>query len=187
MIWRVQMKKALLLKIASDAIQSEFDKQEINRTALLQAYPELQEQGAVFVTLKQNGNLRGCIGSLVAHRSLLEDLIHNAKAAAFGDPRFSPLGENEFENTDIEISLLSTPQELHYIDKEDLKRKIRPQIDGVVLKLGFNQATFLPQVWEELSDFNLFFAHLCQKAGLQASGCLEAHPNIFTYQVERIE
>lgn len=181
------MKKELLLRIASDAIQSEFDKQEINRLALLQAYPELQDQGAVFVTLKQNGNLRGCIGSLVAHRSLLEDLIHNAKAAAFGDPRFPPLREDEFENTDIEISLLSTPKELHYTDREDLKGKIRPNIDGVILKLGFNQATFLPQVWEDLPDFDLFFAHLCQKAGLQASGCLEAHPNILTYQVERVE
>lgn len=181
------MKKELLLRIASDAIQSRFDNTQIERSALLQAHPELQEQGAVFVTLKQDGNLRGCIGSLVAHRSLLDDVISNAKAAAFGDPRFSPLREAEFEDTDIEISLLSAPQELHYSDREDLKRKIRPEIDGVILKLGFNHATFLPQVWEDLPDFDLFFAHLCQKAGLSASGCLERHPTISTYQVERIE
>ncbi|MBU1669377.1 AmmeMemoRadiSam system protein A [bacterium] len=181
------MKKELLLSIASEAIQSRFDNTVIDIAALIQAHPELKKLGAVFVTLKQDGNLRGCIGSLVAHRSLLDDVIQNAKAAAFGDPRFPPLLEEEFEHTDIEISLLSTPQELHYTDREDLKRKIRPQIDGVVLKLGFNQATFLPQVWEDLPDFDLFFAHLCQKAGLRASGCLESHPSISTYQVERIE
>ncbi|MCH9740882.1 MAG: AmmeMemoRadiSam system protein A [Epsilonproteobacteria bacterium] len=181
------MDKKELLKIANDAIKSRFSGSDINRSKLLQENPELQKDGAVFVTLRQKGNLRGCIGSLVAHQPLLDDLIYNAKAAAFKDPRFQPLGEEEFKTTDIEISLLSTPTELEYKDREDLKKKIRPNIDGVVLKLGANRATFLPQVWEEIPEFDLFFAHLCQKAGLRAAGCLESHPTILTYQVEKIE
>ncbi len=116
---------------------------------------------------------------------LLDDLIHNAQAAAFEDPRFPPLSEEEFEKVQIEISLLSTPQELFYRDIDDLKSKIRPDVDGVILQEGYYQATFLPQVWEQLPSFDLFFAHLCQKAGMSAN-CLENHPQISTYQVTKV-
>lgn len=181
------MDKKLLLQIAHDAIEGNFTRSDINRTKLLEENPELKEEGAVFVTLRQKGHLRGCIGSIIAHRTLLDDLIHNAKAAAFGDPRFQALGHDELPRTDIEVSILTKPEELDYEDREDLRQKIRPNIDGVILKLGQYQATFLPQVWEEIPDFDLFFGHLCQKAGLRASGCLESHPTIYTYQVEKVE
>ena len=181
------MQKKLLLQIAKDAILGRFNHKNINRDKLIKENPELKEDGAVFVTLKQHGNLRGCIGSIIAHRSLLDDLIYNAQAAAFSDPRFTPLREDELQQTDIEISLLTPYQELEYINRDDLKKKIRPNIDGVILKLGSYQATFLPQVWEELPDFDLFFAHLCQKAGIRVSDCLSSHPTIYTYQVEKIE
>ncbi|HHH19336.1 MAG TPA: AmmeMemoRadiSam system protein A [Campylobacterales bacterium] len=181
------MDKKLLLQIAHDAIEGNFTRRDINRTQLLQENPELKKEGAVFVTLRQQGHLRGCIGSLVAHRSLLDDVVHNAKAAAFSDPRFQPLSSTELNTTDIEVSLLSSPEELEYKDREELKKKIRPNIDGVILQLGNHRATFLPQVWEEIPEFDLFFGHLCQKAGVRAEGCLERHPTIFTYQVEKIE
>ena len=180
------MEKEILLKIAKEAIRTKFTNTTLDIEKLKELYPQLREKGAVFVTLNLNGNLRGCIGSLVAHRPLIDDLIHNARAAAFEDPRFPPLSEDEFKNVHIEVSLLSSPKELFYEDIDDLKSKIRPNIDGVILTYGYNRATFLPQVWEQLPTFDLFFSHLCQKAGLQPD-CLENHPQILTYQVTKIE
>ena len=179
------MKNSILLEIAKDAIKSQFDSDNLYKEELLKKYPKLQENRATFVTLTIDGNLRGCVGSLIAHRTLLDDLIQNAKAAAFEDSRFAPLSKEEFQKIHIEISLLSTPKKLLYETKEDLKDKIKQGIDGVILKEGFNQATFLPQVWEQLPSFELFFAHLCQKAGM-GEKCLENHPEIFVYQVKKI-
>jgi len=181
------MQKDVLLKIAKDAILSEFDGRKIDREALIRRYPELLKKGAVFVTIKERGALRGCIGSLIAHRPLIDDLIENAKSAAFRDPRFPPLRRDEVDKINLEISILSPYKEVKYKNIEDLKRKIRPGVDGVVLKLNGYQATFLPQVWEELPTFEEFFAHLCLKAGINPKGCLEAHPQIYTYQVEKVE
>ena len=180
--------KQTLLNIARIAIKEEFiGHRELNdevKKRLVQMFPQLQKPGAVFVTINERNSLRGCIGSLVAYRPLIDDVIENAKAAAFGDPRFPPLSESEFDQITIEISVLSEPKPLDYKDVEDLKNKIRPGIDGVVLKLNGYQATFLPQVWEDLPDFDQFFAHLCMKAGL-IPNCLEMHPQILTYQVEK--
>ncbi len=182
--------KKYLIKIAKDAIEEELTgKKMIEREALLKAHPELAEEGASFITLDnldKQGQLRGCIGSLVAHRSLLEDIISNAKAAAFRDSRFNPVSAEEFDSLGVEVSLLTKPQKLTYHDSEDLRAKIRAGIDGVVLKLDGRQATFLPQVWEQLPLFDQFFLHLCHKAGL-ADKCLELHPEIYTYQVEKIK
>jgi AmmeMemoRadiSam system protein A len=183
------MSEKYLIDIAKDAIKEElYKKSLIDKEELLRKYPSLSKKGAVFVTLQKREALRGCIGSLIAHRTLLEDLIHNAKAAAFSDPRFPPLTVEEFNSKDfsVEISLLSEPRELPYSDIEDLKRKIRVNRDGVILKQGSYQATFLPQVWEQLPTFETFFAHLCQKAALSAD-CLKSHPQIFTYEVKKIE
>ena len=180
-------KRKILLNIARKAIAEELTgKKLLDREALLREYPWLAEPGAAFVTLNENRQLRGCIGSIIAHRPLIDDLIHNAKAAAFSDPRFSPVRPEEYENLEIEISLLTPPQELSYTDKADLHRKIRPGIDGVILRLGNYQATYLPSVWEQLPDFDMFFATLCQKAGL-APNCLDAHPVIYTYEAEKIK
>ncbi len=180
--------KKTLLNIARIAIKEEFlGHKELNddvKKRLIAMFPELAKPGAVFVTINERSSLRGCIGSLVAHRPLIDDVIENAKAAAFGDPRFPPLSPEEFDKITIEISLLSEPKPLEYSSIEDLRNKIKPGIDGVVLKLDGRQATFLPQVWEDLSDFDTFFTHLCMKAGLPAN-CLEYHPEIFVYQVEK--
>lgn len=175
------------LKIAREAIQSHFDKHTIDKYSILEQYPQMSMNKATFVTLTLNGHLRGCIGSLIAHRPLIDDLISNAQSAAFHDPRFSPLTLQEFNHINIEVSLLSEPILISYNDEADLKSKIHVNEDGVILKLGNNyQATFLPQVWEELNDFDSFFDHLGMKAGI-GSNPLVYHPEIFTYQVEKIK
>ena len=152
---------------------------------LLARHPELAEQRATFVTLTLNGALRGCIGSILPRRALIDDVIENARAAAFNDPRFAPLSPEEFERVDIEVSLLTLPQPLPWEDIDDLRRKLRPGIDGVILRFDGRQATFLPSVWEQLPDFDQFFQHLCRKAGLPAD-CLRLHPDIHVYQAEKI-
>ena len=182
------MDKKILLKIAKEAIEEELYGKKIDKELYLSLYPQLREKRAVFVTINKRGSLRGCIGSLLPYRSLLEDLIQNAKSAAFYDPRFPPLSKEEYEKDDleIEISILSIPKPLEYSDIDDLKSKIKPFKHGVILSIDGYRATFLPQVWEQLPQFELFFAHLCQKAGLSAD-CLKYHPKIEVYEVEKIK
>ena len=179
------MDKKILLKIARASILEVFkNKQLINRDELIKEYPFLLEERATFVTLKLNKNLRGCIGSILPRKPLIDDVIYNAKQAGFHDSRFNPLTPEEFENLNIEISILTVPQILEYKDTQDLKNKLTKD-DGVILILGDKQATFLPSVWEELPKFELFFANLCMKAGMNTN-CLEYHPTIYTYQSEVI-
>lgn len=176
-----------LLELAKKAIEQDFHKnRELDTQELSKKYPQLLEKGACFATLELDGNLRGCIGSIIAHRPLIDDIIHNAKAAAFEDVRFPPLSQDEFQRVQVELSLLSTPQKLTYSSPEDLKEKIKPSIHGVILQKGSNQATFLPQVWEQLPTFEAFFSHLCQKAGL-GSQCLKERPDIWTYSAQKIK
>jgi len=176
---------SIILKLAQQSIQDEFDyKQSIDTKQILKENPWLQKNGASFVTLTQEGKLRGCIGSLEAKRPLIEDIISNAKNAAFRDPRFPKLTREEFLTTDIEVSVLTPPTLLEYSDIEDLKSKINPNIDGVILKLHSYQATFLPQVWEELPEFESFFGHLLHKAGLPMDS-FKNHPTIYIYQVNK--
>ena len=177
----------LLLKLASKSIESEFDSNiNFDKKNLLEQNPFLNEQRASFVTLTLDNRLRGCIGSLVAHRSLLEDILHNAKAAAFADPRFNKLTKEEFEKTKIEISLLSVPKALEYSDFKDLEEKLIPKVHGVILELDGKRATFLPQVWEQLPTFNEFMVQLCKKAKLDPSK-LRALPKIQTYEAKKIK
>ena len=177
----------LLLKLAHDSIKDElFASKSIDENLLLNEHPFLKEERAVFVTLNLHGHLRGCIGSLLPRRSLLEDIVQNAKSAAFSDPRFPSLSKEEFENIEREIALLTIPEKLEYKDVEDLKSKLRVGIDGVILKKGFYQATFLPSVWEQLPTFELFFNHLCQKAGLNGN-CIDDLPEIYLYQAQKIK
>jgi len=102
------------------------------------------------------------------------------------DPRFKPLSTEELKNIKIEVSILSEPQPLPYENRDDLKKNITPFKDGVVLKYKTYQATYLPQVWEQLPKFDDFFSSLCMKANLPGS-CLELHPDILIYQVSKYE
>lgn len=176
----------VLLSVARQAIMDGFNHcNTLDTTQLYTDYPLLKNNGATFVTLTLNHELRGCIGSLIAYRPLLEDLIHNAKAAAFEDPRFYPLSKDEFKNVNLEISLLSEPEPINYETIADLKTKVIPYADGIIVQKGGRKATFLPQVWEQLPTFELFFSHLCQKAGLGAE-CLQSHPEVWRYRVEKV-
>lgn len=174
-----------LVAIAKQSIKENLINQSLlDNSSLKAAYPSLNQNGATFVTLNSNGQLRGCIGSLEAYRPLLDDLVANAKAAAFEDPRFYPLTLSELENVDVEVSLLSPSEPIAYENVEDLKSKVTPFEDGIILELGGRRATFLPQVWEQLPQFEEFFSHLCQKAGL-GSECLQKHPLIRRYLVHK--
>ena len=126
----------------------------------------LTEFGASFVTLTQNGELRGCIGTLQAHRPLLADVKSNAVSAALRDPRFSPLAAEELDITRVEVSLLSSTQEMTVRDEADALAQMRPQVDGIVFEYGHYRSTFLPQVWESLANPRDFLAMLRRKAGL---------------------
>lgn len=176
----------ILIEIAKNSILDALNKEnKFNKEIYLKKYPELLEKRASFVTLNKNNKLRGCIGSLVPYQALIDDIMHNAKAAAFEDPRFKSVNYNEFKKIDIEISLLTFPKKLEYTDIEDLKSKIKVGIDGVILKYSIYRATFLPQVWEQLPTFELFFKYLCEKSGMN-SDCLMNYPSIEVYQVEKI-
>ena len=144
----------------------------------------LDQSLATFVTLKIDGQLRGCIGNLEPVDSLLESVTHNGLHAAFHDHRFSPLKPEEFNRISIDISILSSPEPLDYKDGDDLLARLQPGVDGIILKLGKARATFLPQVWEQLPQPHAFMEHLCLKAGLDRSAWRDQHPDIFIYQVQ---
>jgi AmmeMemoRadiSam system protein B/AmmeMemoRadiSam system protein A len=152
----------VLLAHARHAIESLFRAPD---SALPDA-PFLDEPGATFVTLRLDGELRGCIGTLEAEHPLRHDVARNARNAAMRDPRFEPLGEQELAGLSIEVSLLSTPEPLSFADEEDLARQVEARHHGLVLEYGRHRSTFLPQVWEQLPDARDFLRHLKAKAGL---------------------
>lgn len=180
------MNGSLYLMIAREAILSVFQHTELDSAGVVQNYPELSHPAATFVTLTENNQLRGCIGSLIAHRPLIDDLISNARSAAFRDPRFEPLQPEEIDKIRVEVSILSQPQKLIYTSIDELRHIIRPHIDGVILRHGNHQATFLPQVWDELGNFDDFFTHLGYKAGMDGDPLIH-YPEIYTYQVEKFK
>jgi AmmeMemoRadiSam system protein A len=126
----------------------------------------LQEIKATFVTLTIDHDLRGCIGTLQAHRPLVEDVAENAYAAAFHDPRFPRMSKEELDKLSCHISILSTPEPVKFKDEADLLAQLRPGIDGLVLEEGYFRGTFLPQVWDSLPAPKDFLRHLKLKAGL---------------------
>ena len=133
------------------------------------AYSEdLRVPRATFVTLEENGELRGCIGTLEAHRPLVADVADNAFNAAFRDPRFPPLMSEELDSLDIHISVLSPPAPMHFCDEADLLAQLRPGIDGLILTASGHRGTFLPSVWVSLPKAEDFLRHLKRKAGLAA-------------------
>ncbi len=128
--------------------------------------PSLQQAGASFVTVKVADELRGCIGSIEPRRVLVVDVVKNAYAAAFSDPRFAPLTAEEFAHLRAHISVLGPCQPMTFTCEEDLLRQLRPGIDGVILEEGACRATYLPSVWKALPDPREFLTQLKLKAGL---------------------
>jgi len=161
-----QAERSELLQLAHDSIRHGLD----HGRALainLNAYSEpLQQQRATFVTLEIDGQLRGCIGMLQAVRPLVNDVAENAFSAAFSDPRFPPLSEQEFDQLDIHISILSPATPMAFDSEENLIAQLRPGVDGLILSDGVARGTFLPSVWESLSEPREFLQQLKRKAGL---------------------
>ena len=125
-------------------------------------------QGAAFVTLKKNDQLRGCIGSLSAYRPLCDDIAENAFAAAFRDPRFSSVTDTELDDIELSISVLTPPEMIIFTSEQDLIAQLRPGVDGLIMTDGGNRGTFLPSVWENCPQAESFLNHLKMKAGLPA-------------------
>ena len=126
--------------------------------------PVLTEYGASFVTLKIKNELRGCIGSVYPTKPLILDLIDNAKNSAFNDPRFAPLTEDEFNEVQISVSILSAIERIKFKDERDLLSKIYPH--GIIIAERDRRAVYLPVVWEQLPDREVFLKSLKEKAGL---------------------
>ncbi|MES0370703.1 MAG: AmmeMemoRadiSam system protein A [Mariprofundaceae bacterium] len=147
-------------------------------------HPWLNDLAASFVTLKKNGELRGCIGSLMARYPLMDDLQNNAIAAAFHDPRFPALSKDELDQIKIEVSLLSEPEAITFSDEADALSQLKPNIDGIIFECGSYKSTFLPQVWEQLQTAELFMSHLKQKAGLLPSFWSD-EVLLYRYRVEK--
>ena len=155
-----------LLQVARQSIQHVLTSRE-NFNIELNAFSEsLKLVGACFVTINIDEQLRGCIGSLQAHRPLIVDVANNAQSAAFKDPRFSPLSLEEFQKCVLHISVLSSPEDLGILDFEALLDIVRPGVDGIILEENGRRATYLPSVWEQLPDPKDFLRSLRQKAGL---------------------
>jgi len=130
------------------------------------SHASLEQPSATFVTVTVARELRGCVGSLQAVRTLREDVRANAVAAAFRDPRFAPLETSEFAAASLEVSLLSGEERIEITSEQELLTRLRPGIDGVILQYGSHRATLLPQVWERLNDPREFMTALKLKAGL---------------------
>ena len=128
--------------------------------------PWLRDSGASFVTLMLDDQLRGCVGSIRAYRPLLDDVWSNARAAAFSDTRFPPLGREELPGVSIEVSLLSVAEPVECSCEEEAVALLRPGHDGVILECRDHRSTFLPQVWDQLPDPRNFLGQLKRKAGL---------------------
>lgn len=152
-----------LLRLARQAIAHRLGR---GPAPLVPDDPRLQEKGATFITLSRGGELRGCIGSLRRSRTLAEDVIHNAVAAAVEDARFAPLSADELDAIAIEVSVLSEPEFLDFFGEEELLAQLRPGEDGLIIFSGCQSATFLPQVWGQLPEPRQFLAALKHKAGL---------------------
>jgi AmmeMemoRadiSam system protein A len=146
-----------------------------------------QSHCGTFVTLKIQGQLRGCIGNLTSTESIIDGVKRNAINAAFHDPRFAPLSNQELEQTKIEVSVLTEPEPLTFHDGEDLLKKLRVNVDGVIIRKGRASATFLPQVWEQLPRPEDFLSHLCLKAGLSSDAWKSSELDVMTYQVQYFE
>ena len=157
--------RAIIIKLAHSSIKEGLEHGQTLTPDFGFLPAELQQAGACFVTLEINNQLRGCVGSLEAHRPLAEDVARNAYNAAFRDPRFPQLTDKEYPDVTVKLSLLTAPTPMQFNSEEDLVNQLQPNIDGLILKEGFQRGTFLPSVWEQLPSPQEFLNRLKQKAG----------------------
>lgn len=175
--------RQILMNMARNSINNLLSAKERLQINLGDFPSPLREDRASFVTLNLNGQLRGCIGSLIPHRPLIVDVAENAQSAASKDPRFKPLSLSEYLEIDIHLSVLSVPEEISFTDKEHLLELIRPEIDGLIIEESGQHATYLPSVWKQLPDQNDFVRELRRKAGLDADSW-STNTRIYRYTTE---
>ncbi len=155
-----------LIEIARQSILHGLEHHQALPVETNQYHNHLCYKRATFVTLHQHGQLRGCIGSLEAVRPLASDISENAYAAAFRDPRFSPLSGQEVSELDIHISILTPTSPMYFSSEEDLIQQLRPGVDGLVVEDTGRRGTFLPSVWKSLPEKRAFWRELKRKASL---------------------
>lgn len=187
MIELTEKDKKFLLNLSRTALEEIF---KTNKSYTLESNDvpqKFEKQRATFVTLTKKGNLRGCMGRLIASRPIYKDIINNTYAAAFEDPRFPQLKKEELKEIKIEISLLSEPKKLNYKNTTELIKKLGKDKPGVILKRDFYSATYLPQVWDTLTEVESFLTSLCEKAGLEPDTWEKEKIEIQTYEVVSME
>ena len=179
--------KEFLLKLARYSIEAAVESKKLPAVNLKDFSGLLAENGASFVTLTIRGELRGCIGALEPYQPFVMDVQEHAVAAALEDPRFDPVVKEELPLIHIEISRLTLPERLDYSSPEDLVAKLRPGVDGVILKDMSRRATFLPQVWDALPQPEVFLGHLCNKMGAPTDHWKRKKLEVLVYQVEEFQ
>jgi uncharacterized protein len=180
-----QKKRELLLKLARDVLRNKLcsDDNDIRKYKI----PEFNVKRGLFVTLMKNDNLRGCIGRIEPTNSIYQQVIHLAISAALEDHRFQPVQAAELSQIVIELSLLTVPEIIEGKDNTEKISQIRPFVDGVILNSGHYRSTFLPQVWDSLSDRDKFISELCRKAGLSYNHWRKEPIEFLSYQVEHFQ
>ena len=176
--------KQTLLRLARQALETGVRGTALPSLDKDSLTPTLLAEGASFVTLTEHGQLRGCIGALQPYQSLADDVREHAVAAALEDYRFPKVVPAELGDIEIEVSRLTSPVSLDYVDASDLLSRLRPGVDGVILRDGLRRATFLPQVWEKLPDPAEFLSNLCYKMGTAPDAWRRSHLDVLVYQVE---
>ena len=176
--------KLALLRVARESLELSIRGEKLPSLDLRSMPQHLKEWGASFITLTIQANLRGCIGALEPYQPLALDVREHSIAAAIEDPRFPRVTPPELGQISIEISRLSIPETLDYLDPEDLLSKLRPALDGLIMRDGFRRATFLPQVWEKIPDRSEFLDNLCMKMGVAANTWRLRHLELLVYRVE---
>jgi AmmeMemoRadiSam system protein A len=179
--------KEQILRLAREALARTAEGHRLPEPDPASLASELREHRACFVTLRREGDLRGCMGNLTPREPLWEAIIRNAQAAAHRDPRFPALRTDELPGLGVEVSVLTPPRNLPFATPEELVDKLRPGADGVILRLGGVTATFLPQVWEMLPDPEDFLTHLCRKAGLEPDAWRDPNLTVQIYEVQKVE
>jgi AmmeMemoRadiSam system protein A len=175
--------RRLLLSLARAAIANRLageDPPQLDPSCLT---PYLSQPLACFVTLNTgDGDLRGCVGMFEARTPLWENVVDRARAAAFADGRFRPVEDSELPGLVLDISILTAPQPFEYSAPDELRDRLRPMVDGVILHSPWGTSTFLPQVWEQLPERERFLGHLCEKHGAPARCWQDPELRVETYQ-----
>ena len=178
------MSQSLLLKIARESITEVFEAQNtIDKEQLIKEYPVLNEPLAAFISIYIDNELRGQSGYIEPKASLLEEIVHHAKAAAFQDKKHEPLKVSEYLQAKLELSLLTPQTQLTYANVDDLRSQITPYEDGLFISLRDKQAYLLPQAWSQYPSFEAFFSHLLSKSGIDEKE-LSTYPEVFIFQTE---